>query len=438
MTDLEFQELSDAALCNAEGFSNEDWAHLWNNGAFNPETHCEHPANTGSPLPEVPTPKEQFDCSHLSAFPDEQCGDFPFLPTFLKQPSNFSSSNMVTNSINNLPQVPKSLAAVNLFSVRLTTSQMTLAAITLLNATSLPSTASTLVSLLDSTGTTLSNPLSGSLPWHRPFCKCGMDNDLPPSSTKPVSDPQAASITEPSREIPTSDYMSNPAILSEPISDPMVSNLAGPALLAASLAQNPNALAQTHCDPWNPVNDFLTRPSASNILLEVSTKGKGSSKRHRILKKRLTLKQGRTAMKPVIAKTVGILKADNMSKDKLALTVGMPKINPPSKKITSVLMDNAPRSDPGWKQVVCLRKIKLVLRAPGVGAMHKPTHEAVISLQLTKENIPPHHLTISGPTPPAHSQSSTPKIIDDGSVHSQHVRKPLSPRELITIKDRNN
>ncbi|KAH7870608.1 uncharacterized protein C8R40DRAFT_1175411 [Lentinula edodes] len=447
MTDLEFQELSDAALRNAEGFSNEDWAHLWNNGAFNPETNCEHPANTGSPLPEVPTPKEQFDCSHLSAFPDEQCGDFPFLPTFLKQPSNFSSSNMVTNSINNLPQVPKSLAAVNLFSVRLTTSQMTLAAITSLNATSLPSTASTLVSLLDSTGTTLSNPLSGSLPCTPSTLTSVLDSNpvtrmispdsradsLPSTTFAPVSIsdsmlatidttyPQAASITEPSREIPTSDYMSNPAILSEPISDPMVSNLAGPALLAASLAQNPNALAQTHCDPWNPVNDFLTRSSASNILLEVSTKGKGSSKRHRILKKRLTLKQGRTAMKPVIAKTVGILKADNMSKDKLALTVGTPKINPPSKKITSVLTDNAPRSDPGWKQVVCLKKIKLVLRAPGVGAMHKPTHEAVISLQLTKENIPLHHLTISGPTPPAHSQSSTPEIIDDGSVHSQHV-----------------
>ncbi|KAJ3858257.1 hypothetical protein EV359DRAFT_88009 [Lentinula novae-zelandiae] len=125
MTDLEFQELSDAALHNAEGFSNEDWAHLWNNGAFNCETNCEHPANTGSPLPEVPTPKEQFDCSHLSAFPDEQCGDFPFLPTFPKQPSNFSSSNMVTNSINNLPQVPKSSAVVNPFSVRSTSSQIT-------------------------------------------------------------------------------------------------------------------------------------------------------------------------------------------------------------------------------------------------------------------------------------------------------------------------
>ncbi|KAJ4466169.1 hypothetical protein C8J55DRAFT_565896 [Lentinula edodes] len=474
MTDLEFQELSDAALRNAKGFSNEDWAHLWNNGAFNPETN---------------------------SFPDERCGDFPFLPTFLKQPLNFSSSNMVTNSINNLPQVPKSLAAVDLFSVGLTTSQITLAAITSLNATSLPSTASTLVSLLDSTGTTLSNPLLGSLPCtpstltsvldSNPVTRMispdsradslpsttfapisisdlmlatidttcvnrastilqmvasaekgsplpGTDNDLPPPSTKPVSDPQAASITEPSREIPTSNYMSNPAILSEPISNSMVSNLAGPALLAALLAQNPNALAQTHCDSWNLVNDFLTRPSASNILLEVSTKGKGSSKRHRILKKRLTSKQGRTAMKPVIAKTVGILKADNMSKDKLALTVGTPKINPPLKKITSVLTDNAPRSDPGWKQVVCLRKIKLVLCAPGVGAMHKPTHKAVISLQLTKENIPPHHLTISGPTPPAHSQSSAPEIIDDGSVHSQHVRRPLSPRELITIKDRND
>ncbi|KAJ3898186.1 hypothetical protein F5879DRAFT_981232, partial [Lentinula edodes] len=448
MTDLEFQELSDAALRNAEGFSNEDWAHLWNNGAFNPETNCEHPANTGSPLPEVPTPKEQFDCSHLSAFPDEQCGDFPFLPTFPEQPSNFSSSDMVTNSINNLPQI-------------------TLAAITSLNAlpTSLPSTASTLVSLLDSTGTTLSNSLSGSLPCTpstlasvldsnpvtgtiSPDSRAdslpsttsapvsildpmlatidttcvnrastvlqmvasaekgsplpGMDNDLPPSSTKPVSDPQAASMTEPSREIPTSDYMSNPAILSEPISDPIVSNLAGPALLAASLAQNPNALAQTHCDPWNPVNDFSTGPSASNILLEVSTKGKGSSKRHGILKKRRTSKQGGTAIKPVMAKTVGILKADNTSKDKLASTVGTPKSDPPSKKITSVSTDNAPR-----------------IRAPGVGAVHKPTHKAVISLQSTKENIPPHHSTISGPAPPAHSQSGAPEIIDDGSVRPQ-------------------
>ncbi|KAJ3858514.1 hypothetical protein EV359DRAFT_68951 [Lentinula novae-zelandiae] len=252
----------------------------------------------------------------------------------------------------------------------------------------------------------------------------GMDNDLPPSSTKPVSDPQAASMTEPCREIPTSDYMSNLAILSEPISDPIVSNLTGPALLAASLAKNPNALTQTHCDPWNPVNDFSTGPSASNILLEVSTKGKGTSKRHGILKKRCTSKQGGTAMKPVMAKTVGIFKADNTSKDKLALTVGTPKSDPPS-------TDNAPRSDPGWKQVVCLRKIKLVLCAPGVGAVHKPTHKAVISLQSTKENIPPHHLTISGPAPPAHSQSGASEIIDDGSVCPQHVQKPLSPRVTI-------
>ncbi|KAJ3899743.1 hypothetical protein F5879DRAFT_975786 [Lentinula edodes] len=459
MTDLEFQELSDAALRNAEGFSNEDWAHLWDN---NPETNCEHPANTGSPLPEVPTPKEHFDCSHLSAFPDEQCGDFPFLPTFPKQPSNFSSSDMVTNSISNLPQVPKSSAVVDPSENGSTTSQITSAAITSLNAlpTSLPSTASTLVSLLDSTGTILSNPLLGSLPCTpstlasvldsnpvtgtispdsradslpsttsapvsisdsmlatidttcvdraSPILQMvgsaekgsplpGTDNDLPPSSTKPVSDPQAASMTEPSREIPTSDYMSNPAILSEPISDPM-----------------------THCDPWNPVNDFSTGPSASNILLEVSTKGKGSSKRHGILKKRRTSKQGGTAMKPVMAKTVGILKADNTLKDKLASTVGTPKSDPPSKKITSVSTDNAPRSDPGWKQV-------LVLRAPGVGAVHKPTHEA--------ENIPPHHSTISGPAPPAHSQSGAPEIIDDGSVRPQRVRKPLSPREPITIKD---
>ncbi|KAJ3849340.1 hypothetical protein EV368DRAFT_85639 [Lentinula lateritia] len=261
MTDLEFQELLDATLHNAEGISNEDWAHLWNNGAFNSETNCEHPANTGSPPPEVPTPKEQFDCSHLSAFPNEQCGNFPFLPTFPKQSSNFSSSDMVTNSINNLPQVPKSSAVVDLFSVGSTTSQITLAAITLLNAlpTSLPSTASTLVSLPDSTGTTLSNSLSGSLPCTpstlasvldsnpvigtiSPDLRAdslpsttsapvsisdpmlatidttcvnrastvlqmvasaekgsplpGMDNDLPPSSTKPVSDPQATSVTK--------------------------------------------------------------------------------------------------------------------------------------------------------------------------------------------------------------------------------------------------
>ncbi|KAJ3871168.1 hypothetical protein F5051DRAFT_446532 [Lentinula edodes] len=143
-------------------------------------------------------------------------------------------------------------------------------------------------------------------------------------------------------------------------------------------------------------------------------------------------------MKPVMAKTVGILKADNTLKDKLASTVGTPKSDPPSKKITSVSTDNAPRSDPGWKQVVCLRKIKLVLCAPGVGAVHKPTHEAVISLQSMKENIPPHHSTISGPAPPAHSQSGAPEIIDDGSVCPQRVRKPLSPCEPITIKDHND